>query len=116
LSHETIGELDEAIDAYTQEMALDPLGKARLADAYCLRGGTHQQDQNAAIADYEKSIHMGANADGCSCDPYNPLLGLYGKDRRYDRAWAVVHKARNAGKWIEPDLLDRVQKESGRGN
>jgi hypothetical protein len=28
------------------------------------------------IADYEKSIDAGAIADGCSCDPYNPLLGL----------------------------------------
>ena len=117
LSHETIGELDEAINAYAQEMALDPLGKARLADAYCERGGTHPQDQkDAAIADYEKSIDAGANADGCSCDPYNPLLVLYEKDRRYDQVWVLVRKARNAGKWIAPDFLDRVQKESGRRN
>jgi tetratricopeptide (TPR) repeat protein len=119
LSHETIGELDQAIDAYTQVMALDPkLGRARLADAYCERAGTHQKDKNddAAIADYEKSIDFGAIADGCSCDPYNPLIGLYGEGRRYDQGWVVVHKARNAGKWIAPDWLERLAKESGRKN
>jgi tetratricopeptide (TPR) repeat protein len=115
LSHETIGELDEAISDFTQEMALNPLGRARLADAYCLRGGSHPQDQkDAAIADYEKSIDAGADADGCSCDPYSPLLGLYRKDRRYDQVRLVVRKARSAGKWIAPDLLDEAQKESGR--
>jgi tetratricopeptide (TPR) repeat protein len=118
LSHETIGELDQAIDAYTQVMALDrKLGRARLADAYCERAGTHQKDKNDdAIADYEKSIDFGASDDGCSCDPYGPLLGLYGEGRRYDQGWVVVHKARNAGKWIAPDLLSILQKESGRRN
>jgi tetratricopeptide (TPR) repeat protein len=118
LSHETIGELDQAIDAYTQVMALDrKLGRARLADAYCWRAGTHQKDKNDdAIADYEKSIDFGASADGCSCEPYNPLIGLYEQDRRYDQGWVVVRKALSAGKWIMPDLLDKLQKESGRKN
>src|SRR3984957_6635981 len=70
LSDETTGELDEAIADYTQEMALNPLGKARLADAYCARGGTSsgpKEKRNvAAIADYKKSIELGATADGCS--------------------------------------------------
>ena len=119
LSHETIGELDQAIDAYTQVMALDrKLGRARLAGAYCERAGTHQKDKNddAAIADYEKSIDFGARDDGCSCDPYNPLIGLYEQDRRYDQVWEVVHKAWKSGKWIAPDLLSILQKESGRRN
>jgi tetratricopeptide (TPR) repeat protein len=119
LSHETIGELDQAIDAYTQVMAVDPkLGKARLADTYCERGNSNQKENkhDAAIADYEKSIDTGATADGCSCDPYNPLFGLYTADRRFDQGWLVVRKARNYGKWIMPDLLDRLQKESGRKN
>jgi tetratricopeptide (TPR) repeat protein len=119
LSHETIGELDQAIDAYTQVMALDrKLGRARLADAYCERAGTHQKDKNddAAIADYEKSIDFGAKDDGCSCDPYNPLIGLYEQHRRYDQVWEVVHKAWKSGKWIAPDLLSILQKESGRRN
>jgi tetratricopeptide (TPR) repeat protein len=72
LIHETTGELDQAIRDYTQEMALNPLGRARLADAYCTRGGSPNargKEHDAAIADYEKSIDTGATADGCSCDP-----------------------------------------------
>jgi tetratricopeptide (TPR) repeat protein len=118
LSHEMAGELDDAISAYTQEMALNPLGRARLADAYCLRGSSNPKEKkyDAAIADYEKSIDIGATADGCSCDPYNPLLELYAEGRRYDPGWGVVHKARKSRKWIAPELLDRLKKESGRSN
>jgi tetratricopeptide (TPR) repeat protein len=118
LIHETTGELDQAISDYSQEMALNPLGRTRLADAYCARGSSHPKEKkyDAAIADYEKSIDTGATADGCSCDPYNPLLGLYAEGRRYDQGWEVVHKARKSGKWIAPELLDRLKKESGRSN
>ena len=118
LIHETTGELDEAVNDYSQELALNPkLGRLRLADAYCERGGARQKEkQDAAIADYEKSIEIGASADGCSCDPYNPLLGLYVEGRRYDQGWGVAHTARKSGKWIAPELLDRLKKESGRSN
>ena len=119
LIHETTGELDQAISDYTQEMALNPLGRARLADAYCTRGGSSNpkdKKYDAAIADYEKSIDLGATADGCSCDPYNPLLGLYTYDRRYDQAWGVVYKAQKSKKWIAPETLDSLKKESGRSN
>ncbi len=118
LSHETTGELDEAIADYTQEMALNSLGKRRLAEAYCERGESHQKEKqlDAAIADYEKSIDAGGMSDGCSCDPYNPLLGLYSERRRYDQSWVVVRRALNAGKWVAPDLLDILKKESGRSN
>ena len=119
LIHETTGEIDEAINDYTQEMALNSLGRARLADAYCTRGGSSSpkdQKHDAAIADYEKSIELGATADGCSCDPYNPLLWLYTDGRQYDQAWGVVHKAQKSKKWLEPEFLDRLKKESGRSN
>jgi tetratricopeptide (TPR) repeat protein len=118
LSHETTGELDQAINDYSQEMALNSLGRKRLAEAYCARGGYYQKEKqlDAAIADYEKSIDAGATADGCSCDPYNPLLGLYSDSRRYDQSWAVVGRALKAGKWVAPDLLDVLKKESGRSN
>jgi len=119
LSHETIGELDQAINDYTQEMATDPkLGKSRVANAYCLRGTSNQKEKkyDAAVADYEKAIDLGAAADDWSCDPYNPLFGLYAESRRYDQGWEIVHKARTSGKWIMPELLDRLQMESGRSN
>ena len=134
LIHETTGELDEAIADYTQEMALNPLGRVRLADAYCARGGSSPQKNSnekdpsqkdpgqkekkyaGAIADYEKSLDLGATADGCSCDPYNPLVALYTDARQYDQAWAIVHKAQKSKKWIAPEFLDKLKKESGRGN
>ena len=120
LIHETTGELDQAISDYTQEMALNPLGKSRLADAYCTRGGSSSSQKekkyDAALADYEKSIDLGATADPCSCDPYNPLLYIYTDGRRYDQAWGVVHKMQNSKKWIAPEMLDRLKKESGRTN
>ena len=118
LTHETTGELDLAISEYSQEMALNSLGKSRVANAYCLRGDSDQTEKkyDAAIADYQKAIELGATADDWSCDPYNPLFGLYDRDRRYDQAWEVVHKAQASRKWIVPELLDRLKKESGRSN
>ena len=71
---------------------------------------------DAAIADYEKSIDTGATADGCSCDPYNPLIALYTESRRYDQGWGIIYKARKSGKWIAPETLDKLKKESGRSN
>ena len=41
--HSSTGEWDKAISDFTQEMALNPLGKARLADAYCERGFSRQR-------------------------------------------------------------------------
>jgi len=118
LTHETTGELDLAISEYSQEMALNSLGKSRVANAYCLRGGSDQKEKkyDAAIADYEKAIDMGATADDWSCDPYNPLFVLYDKNRRYDQAWEVVNNARKSRKWIDPELLDKLKKDSGRSN
>ena len=117
LSHETAGELDDAISDYTHEMALNSLGRARLADAYCTRGTSYPKEKNeAGIADLEKSIEFGATADGCSCDPYNPLVWRYTDSRRYDQAWGLVHKAQGSKKWVAPEMLDRLKKESGRSN
>jgi tetratricopeptide (TPR) repeat protein len=118
LIYETTGQHEESINAYTQEMTLDPgLGRHRLAEAYCERGNANQKEKKyaAATADYERSIELGADADGCSCDPYNPLFGLYSESQRYDQAWVIVRKARGYGKWIMPELLDRLKKQSGRG-
>ena len=118
LTHETTGELDLAISEYTQEMALNSLGKSRVANAYCLRGESDQKQKkyDAAIADYEKAIELGATADDWSCDPYNPLFGLYDRNRQFDQAWEVVHMAQRSRKWIESEFLDKLKKDSGRSN
>ncbi len=112
--HTQTGELDLAITDFTAEMALNPLGKARLTDAYCVRGSSNQgaKKYDAAIADYEKSIAFGAPGDGCSCDPYNQLIALCVESRRYDKGWEVVRKAQKAGIWIVPEFVESLKKDS----
>ena len=76
--HMSTGQYDQAIPVFEKEMALDSMGKARLADAYCVRGTASHREQKyeAAIADFEKSIAIGANPDSCSCNPRLPLKTL----------------------------------------
>jgi tetratricopeptide (TPR) repeat protein len=119
LVHMSTGELDMAIGDFTQEMSLNPLGRARLADAYCIRGSANHKEKkyDAAITDYEKAIEIGVTADGCSCEPFNPLLTLYdGESQQYDKGWEVVHKAQKSKSWIAPELLEKLKKDSGRND
>ncbi|HLK67679.1 MAG TPA: hypothetical protein VKU19_29815 [Bryobacteraceae bacterium] len=116
MAHLQSGELDEAIRDFTRETELDSFGRVRLADAYCTRAGVRQREHrdDAATEDYEKSLSLGAPADSCDCEPYNPLLYLYDHQTRYDKAWEIVAKAKQANRWIAPELLDQLKKDSGR--
>jgi tetratricopeptide (TPR) repeat protein len=118
LAHEANGESDKAIRDYTQEMALNPLGRARLADAYCERGMRllQQKNYNAAVVEYRKSVDVGATPDdGCSCEPYNPLVAIYATEiRQYDKAWEAVHLAAKSKRHIYGEVVDRLRKDSGR--
>jgi tetratricopeptide (TPR) repeat protein len=102
-----------AIQAYTKEAALVPLGRARLADLYCDRGSARQSERayEGAITDLERSVELGAKSDGCSCEPYNTLLAIYATVTHEDgKAWEIVRKAKASGKWIAPELLDELKK------
>jgi tetratricopeptide (TPR) repeat protein len=120
LTYEQAGEEDKAVRAYTQELALDPLGKQRLADAYCFFGFRHQQQKEfaAAAAAYQNSIEFG-RADDKSC-PYDPLgngIAIYTTEtREYDKAWEMVHQAQKSNRLIAPELMERLKKDSGRTN
>ena len=120
LAYEQAGEEDNAVRAYAQELALDPLGKQRLADAYCFFGFRHQQQKEfaAAAAAYQKSTEFGV-ADDKSC-PYNPLengVAIYTTEtREYDKAWEMVHQAQKVGRRISPEVIERLKKESRRTN
>ena len=120
LSHEQNGEWDKAIHDYTRESAVNPLGRVRLADAYCGHGQQDQTDNRfeAAAADYEKSIEIGARPeDGCSCEPYNSLLSIYTSEtHQYDKAWDLVHQAQRSNHQIASELVDQLKKSSGRTN
>jgi tetratricopeptide (TPR) repeat protein len=120
LVHEQNDEREQAISDYTTEMTLHPSGKARLADAYCNWGFSSQREGNydAAVADYEKAIQVGATPDdGCSCDPYNPLVAIYTTvNHQYDKGWDVVHKAQKSGRSIATEIVEGLKKDSGRNN
>lgn len=118
LTYEQADEEDKAVRAYTQEWALDRLGKQRLADAYCFFGFRHQQQKElaAAAAAYQKSIEFGV-ADDKSC-PYDALgngIEIYTVEtREYDKAWEMVHQAQKANRLIAPELIERLKKDSKR--
>ena len=98
-------------------MAIVPVGKVRLADAHCERGSVNQRAQRftEAVADFEEAIALGATTDGCSCEPYNPLLGLYLNEKRdHDKAWKTVRRAFHKKQWMAPELLEQLRRDSGR--
>ncbi len=118
LAYEEAGEEDQAVRAYTRELALNPLGKQRLADAYCFFGFRHQQQKEypAAAAAYQKSIEFGlADDKSCPYEPFASMVGIYVTEtREYDKAWEAAHRAQKAGRLIAPAVIERLKKESGR--
>jgi tetratricopeptide (TPR) repeat protein len=121
LTYESNGEADKAIQAYTQEMALDRhLGQSRLADAYCIIGYEQQlqKDLDAAVAAYEKSIEFGVADDkSCPIEPFAAMAAIYTTEtRQYDKAWEMVHRAQKVGRRIGSDVIDRLKKDSARPN
>ena len=108
---------DAAIPDFEQVRRLNPkLGKLRLADAYCARGGRKDKDKllDGAIADLETARALAAPTDGCECDPYLELAALY-LDRKHDpdKSWSIVHAAKGKA-YIPPEFLARLKKETGR--
>jgi tetratricopeptide (TPR) repeat protein len=112
-----LGDRDGVVADLTASTKIAPAGKARLADAYCDRGGFRhrQKDFAGAAADYEESVALGASADGCSCDPHAPLVAVYTDElHAYDNAWKVVRRARANHRWLPPELVTKLSKASGR--
>ena len=117
LVYTAVGEEDAAIADFAAEMTIDPRsGRLRLAEALCRRASGHQRAgrHDAAIADYEKAIEFEIPGDSCECQPESPLAWEYLEKKQYDRSWEVVRQARSKHRWIAPELLDRLKKESGR--
>jgi len=120
LTYESNGEGDKAIQAYTHELAFDPFAKQRLADAYCNIGFRHQQQKEyaAAAVAYQKSIEWGTADDhSCPYDPFESLAAFYTSEtREYDKAWEMLHQAQKAKRWISPEVINRLKKDSGRAD
>ena len=111
LTDESTGDWDQAIADYTQESALEPKSRYRLADAYCNRGSEiKDKNYDRAIADLEKSIEIGSSSDGCQCEPYNSLLAIHLFQKPdLEKARAVVRQAQARGKWIAPEYLEKLK-------
>lgn len=119
LTYEQNGQPDKAIQAYTQEMALDRrLGKSRLATAYCDIGFQHQQrgELAAAAASYQKSTEFGiADDKSCPYDPFANSIAIFTTEtHEYNKAWEMVHRSLKMGRMVDPKVLLQLQRESGR--
>jgi tetratricopeptide (TPR) repeat protein len=110
-------DLDAAITDFTREAALDPRkGAMRLADGHCLRARKRQQagQLELAIADYEASIAQQAPKGECECQPETPLAWCYVELGRHQDAWRVVRAAADAGRPVDPEVVGRLVRASGR--
>ena len=116
LVEEQTGRFDEAIAAYTHEMALEPrLGRLRLAELYCTRGQAYVKDERfeLAAASLEKSVELSGISDGCSCEPYNSLAYVYiDATAQYDKGADLVRRALGSGHVIAPEYIARLEKRS----
>jgi hypothetical protein len=117
LIRNVLGDKDGVIADLTASMKIAPAGKSRLAEAYCERGGFRhlQRDLTGAAMDYEESIALGGTVDGCSCEPYSPLVHIYFEGMHdYEKSWNTVRRARSANHWVPPELVAKLSKVSGR--
>jgi hypothetical protein len=65
------------------------------------------------VADFELSISLEANSDACECDPYSPLLWTYFEGLGdLDKSWALVHRAQSNGRWLWPELVQKLKAAS----
>jgi len=114
LVDEQTDRVEQAIADFTHEMELNPkLGRLRLADVYCNRGNSflEKKQYGPAVSDFEKSIEFGIDADGCSCEPYNPLAYIYiDVMRNYDKGWELVRRTKDSRNLIAPEYMERLKK------
>lgn len=111
-------ELDGAIGDFERMATLDPKrGGARLADALCARGSGHQaaKRDDDAIRDFERSLSVSSDCDGCRCDPHAPLAWLYLDSKQdYAKSWDTVRRARAAGKPLDSAMVEKLKAAAGR--
>jgi len=108
---------DQAISDFMQVMKIQPeSGRSRLADAYCNRGGSYQIEKkyDEAILDYKKSIELYLPSSGCDCEAYNPLAWIYAERGEYAKSLEIVNKAKYAKVWIDPHLIEKLVKATGK--
>ena len=63
-----------------------------------------------AIADYNRAIEI----DPTITDPYRGRARAYCYKGEYDKAWKDVYQAQALGRPVDPKLLEKLRKASGR--
>lgn len=112
--HMSVNNYDQAIEDFTQLMKLKAgYGRSRLADVYCNRGSSYQRQKqdNEAILDYQKAVELYAQADGCSCEPFNPLALIYAEKGEFAKSREIVSKAKKSRVGIDKDLIEKLSAE-----
>jgi len=101
-------EFDLAIADFTKVIEIKPTA----AHAYDARGMAYgnKGEYDLAIADYSKAIEI----DPMIYDAYRGRARVYYYKGEYDKAWKDVYEAQALEHPVDPRLLDKLRKASGR--
>jgi len=99
---------DLSIADFTKVIELTPTD----AHAYISRGMAYGNKgaYDPAIADYSKAIEI----DPTATDAYRGRARAYTYQREYDKAWKDIYEAQALGQPVDPELLEKLRKASGR--
>ncbi len=96
------GNLEAAIEKYKKVIALDPEN----SNGYAYFGAALEQlgDHSGAIVKLERALEIMPN----NSNVFGVLIEALFNQNKYDEAWKVVKKAKNAKVAISPKLLDKL--------
>ena len=99
---------DLAIADFTRVIEIKPTD----AHAYVSRGMAYgnKGEYDPAVADYSKAIEI----DPTIADAYSLRARAYTYKGEYDKAWKDVYQAQALGHPVDPRLLEKLRKASGR--
>ena len=99
---------DLAVADFTRVIEIKPTD----AHAYDARGMAYgnKGEYDLAVADYSKAIEI----DPMIYDAYRGRARVYYYKGEYDKAWKDVYQAQALGRPVDPKLLEKLRKASGR--
>ena len=102
------GEHDLSIADFTRVIEIKPTD----AHAYVSRGMAYgnKGEYDLAVADHSRAIEI----DPTLTDPYRLRARAYTYKGEYDKAWKDVYQAQALGRPVDPKLLEKLRKASGR--
>ena len=99
-----IADFDTIINNYPEECGRD--------GSYGFRGGAYAKlgQYQRAIADFDKELVSDPN----SSSTYAERAAAYFEIKKYDNAWADIHKAQELYVKVDPEFIEKLKKASGR--